>query len=737
MAVTGSLTLGASHKTMGICASTAKVCLALSLLIPTLAIGAQQDTAARLDPVVISVTRGTGRSVLRSPFALSVTQPDSARPGQRHTAIDETLALIPGVAVTNRNNPSQDARISIRGFGARSTFGVRGIRVLRDGMPLTLPDGQTPLDYLSLESVGRVEVIRGAASALYGNASGGVIDIRSATPSPKPLAASVNQWLGENSFERTAFAASGTSARGFYQADAAYSRTDGSRAHSRQRATTAFARTGFTTGSTNFNLTMLALDNPLAENPGALTAEQLRADPSQADGLSVQRNARKAVDQIQVGLSADRAWAGGDAALLLFGGTRTLDNPLTFAIVEVGRHSYGASTHASQSMTFGGLTNRLTIGADLQSQNDLRRNFATCADTIARTSATATCPSITSERGIVTLDQRELVSSAGAYATDELPLGDRFALTTGIRSDLVKFEVQDRLINSANPDDSGKRSMNAVSPVAGMVFRVSPSHSVYANVAGAFETPTATELGNHPDGSAGVNQDLNPQKSVTTEIGAKGYLGVNAHYDAAVYSTRVKDELVPFEIPNSNGRRYFRNAGRTTRRGAEVGGTVTQGPLSLSAAYTYSAFRFDSYRTSGIVYDGNTIPGVPKHHWQSALTASDRFGFAVLESEGAGRLFLDDANTTTGPGYNVANLRFGTILPLRNVGLNITAGVQNLFDRHYAASVAINAARAKYFEPATGRSVFLGVSVSTSQVSDSIKQKRGAVTRPVFIDGSI
>ena len=674
---------------------------------------AQQDTVARLDPVVVTVTRGSGQSILRSPFALSVTQPDSARPGQRHTSIDETLSLIPGVNVTNRNNPSQDARLSIRGFGARSTFGVRGVRILRDGMPLTLPDGQTPLDYLSLESVGRIEVMRGASSALYGNASGGVIDIRSAAPASMPLVATARQLLGGGGFTRSTLVASGTSGSGFYQGDASYTRSDGTRAHSRQRATTGFGRAGIALGATNLNVTVLALDNPLAENPGALSIDELRADPSSADALSVRRNARKAVNQLQVGISADRKWSTGEATVSAFGGARSLDNPLTFAIVEVGRHSYGASAHVAESNVINGFANRLLAGADLQSQNDLRRNFATCADTIRSAAPTATCPSITSDRGIVTLDQRELVSSAGIYASDELSLTNSIAVTAGMRADNVRFEVRDRLISGANPDDSGRRSMGAVTPVAGVLFRLTKNHSAYANIAGAFETPTATELGNRPDGSAGINPDLRPQRSTTTEVGAKGFVADFARYDAAIFSTNVRDELIPFEIPNSNGRRYFRNAGRTRRRGAEAGGEVVRGPMLVMAAYSYSAFHFVSYNSGAITYNGNSIPGTPAHHWQTAIKLSDRVGFAVLEGEGASSVYLDDANSVSGPGYTVANFRIGTSRSPRSSGVSATAGVQNIFDRHYAASVAINAARGKFFEPASTRTFFVGVTVSS------------------------
>ena len=623
--------------------------------------------------------------------------------------------MVPGLTVTNRNNPSQDPRLSIRGFGARSTFGVRGVRVLRDGMPLTLPDGQTPLDYLSLESAGRIEVMRGAASALYGNASGGVIDIRSAAPPPVPIAAKASQWLGDRKFSRTALSAAGSSGADFYQADASFSKSDGTRAHARQRATTGFGRAGTSVGKTDISLSVLALDNPLAQNPGPLTAAELRSDPAMADALSVRRDARKSAKQIQVGLSATRPIGSGEIAASVFEGARSLDNPLTFAIVEIGRHTYGASVHATQSTQLLGAENRFAIGTDLQSQNDLRRNFTTCADTIPLTRPTATCPSIMSERGAVTLDQRELVSSAGVYASDDIALGSRFGVTAGVRADDIRFEVRDRLINTKNPDDSGKRSLGAVSPVLGALMSLAPTHSLYANMSSAFETPTATELGNHPDGSAGINQDLNPQRSVTSELGMKGFFGALLSYDVAAYSTKVKDELVPFEIPNSNGRRYFRNAGRTTRRGAEVGAQLSIGPLSLMGAYTFSAFRFDSYRTGGVVYDGNAIPGLPRSRWQTSLKAANGAGFVVIEGESAGTVFLDDANSVKGSGYTVANFRAGAGLPAGGSRFTVSAGIQNFFDRHYAASIATNAARGKFFEPASTRSFFVGVSLAAAK----------------------
>ena len=673
--------------------------------------GGQQDSATtRLDPVVVTVTRGSGRSLLGSPFALSVTRPDSTRPGQRHTSVDESLALIPGLSTTSRNNPSQDPRLSIRGFGARSAFGVRGVRVLRDGMPLTLPDGQTPLDYMSLESVGRIEVMRGSASALYGNASGGVIDLISAEPAASRLSVDARQWIGDNNFRRSVLAFSGSAARSSYLGDVAHLASDGVRDHSRQRATSGFGRYAYTGDGNRAWVTFLGLHNPLAQNPGALTIEEMYADSETADPQSLRRNARKEVRQVQIGGGFSRDVPGGLFSVSAFGGARSLDNPLPFAVVEIGRHTWGASASVNRAAVIGRVQHRLTVGADFQLMNDLRRNYAACADTVVATAPTANCPDISSERGIVTLDQRERVSSVGVYVSDEADLSRRITASAGIRADDVRFNVTDRLISEANPDDSGSRSLRSISPLLGIVVRVLPLSSVYANVSTAFETPTATELGNQPDGSAGINRELDPQRSVTFELGARGFAS-RFRYDAAIFATRVHDELVPFEIAGSNGRRYFRNAGRTSRHGAEVGGDVTAGPFTAMASWTYSRFRFVDFEAGGADFGGNRIPGIPEHKLQAAVTAGNTRVYGVVESEVAGWSFADDANSFRAPGYSVFHVR-GGLAPFRGSRrLLITAGVQNVLDRAYASSLAVNAARSRFFEPAPPRTVFAGVSV--------------------------
>jgi iron complex outermembrane receptor protein len=674
--------------------------------------GRAQDTVpTRLEPVIVEVGRGAHRSPLDLPFAVTVQTPDSSRPGQRHLSLDETLWLIPGLTVSNRNNPSQDPRISIRGFGARSAFGVRGIRVLRDGIPLTLPDGQTPVDYLDLESVGRVEVMRGSASSLYGNAGGGVLDLRTSDPLSAPFSGAARFWNGGFGSQRMVAKLSGAAQRLGYQTNVARTESDGYRQYSRQRMSNGFARLSLDAHGASYALQWLGMNTPVAENPGALTRAQLELDPRLADPLSIRKRARKAVTQSQLGVTARHAGSRGEIEASAYAATRSLDNPLAFAIVDLGRATSGGSMRATLPFSLLTATHRVTVGTELQLQNDLRRNFTNCNDIPAPTAPTATCPTIGVERGTVTLDQREIISSVGSYVRDELQLGERLILTASARADAVRFRVKDRLISATNPDDSGRRVLDAVSPMVGILARLSASHSAYANVSSAFETPTATELGNQPSGAAGINRDLKPQRSTTYEVGAKGVRASGLQYNVSVFATGVHDELIPFDIPSGGGRRYFRNAGRTSRRGAELGLGLSVGGMELGGAYTYSNYRFIDFTVDTAHYAGNRIPGIPRQTLQASGTWRSAVATFVTEATLADRMAVNDANSESSPGYAIFNARIVTGRSLGRSGAELTLGAQNLFNTRYVSSVSVNAAGGKFYEPGAQRSIYLGLTL--------------------------
>jgi iron complex outermembrane receptor protein len=678
---------------------------------------AAQDSSRALPTVRITATREGPRAPLELPYAITSIPPDSLA-ALRRLGVDELLFAVPGVALANRQNPAQDPRVSIRGFGARSAFGVRGVRVLQDGVPVTLPDGQTPVDALDLEGAGRVDVVRGSASSLYGNAAGGVIDIRSALPSPREAAPYARIVGGNDTPTVTAAGASGTAGAIGYTSSLTRVNGAGYRDYSDQRAargalrlqTDALAGTAFTL-ATRFS------DVTRAQSPGAITRAQFDADPRQADALSVRKQAGKIVRQGDLALTAAHPLgSSGTVDATIFGSGRTLKNPLTFATVDVDRTSGGASVRLSDVASLGMHSLRLGAGADVQWQHDARHEYENCVDA---TATSATCPTGATLRGNLRKDQLELVTSAGPYARAELAVAPALLLSAGVRADAVRFEVQDHLISATNPDDSGERTLHAVSPSFGIIWRAAPLASVYASVSSSFETPTTTELGNKPDGSAGINPELQPQRTLSYEVGSKGLLPfAPVRWDVALFQANARDELVPFDIPNGGGRRYYRNAGQTRRRGGELGVEADAGALGVRVAYSYSRFRYLEYVVGTTSYAGNRIPGVPEHALMT--TASLREGAVTFSATAdvASAMDVDDANSAQAPGRTILGIGASGTVHVGGARLAPLVALQNLGGVRSVGSLSVNATAGKFYEPAPGRTLLVRLALSREDAEE-------------------
>ncbi len=665
---------------------------------------ARTDTLA---PVTVTVARAPASSWLSLPLAITVVRPDSARPGGRDFALESVLAHVPGLVIESRTNPTQDPRISIRGFGSRAAFGVRGVRVMRDGIPLTLADGQTPVDYLELQSVGVIEVLRGSASALYGNAAGGVVELHTAAPPDDPFRPSARAWAGAFGDRRWSASAAGTANGIAYRALLAHTTSEGYRDYARRRATQGVAYTAFPLAGGRATFLALGHDQPVAENPGSLTASELAADPRKAEPQMIRRAAGKEVRQGQLGMTTEWESNGRTIALTVHGSARALDNPLPFAVIDVDRRTGGAGARGVLPLGRGG---RLTVGADVQWMWDDRRNFANCADTVP-TPVSANCPVAGAQRGAIQLDQKESVRSVGPYAMAEAWLTPHLTLLGGVRADAVRYTVRDAMVDASDPDDSGERTVNAVSPMGGVLLRIAPAHALYATVSSAFEAPTTTELANRPDGSAGFNLELESQRSVTVETGVKGIAGV-VQYDVAAFATRVRDELVPFEAPGGSGRRFFRNAGRTTRRGVELSARAILGGGEAGITATVFDFRYAAYALADADFAGRRIPGIPRRRAQAYATARRGSAFFTVEGTVASASFADDANTVNSAGYGVVGLRIGSTSMFGRSWIQPVIGVENLTDRTYVPSLVLNSASGRYFEPAPGRALFASLTVT-------------------------
>jgi iron complex outermembrane recepter protein len=675
---------------------------------------AARDTTRRdstagghLAPITVTAAR-TDVPRDRVPNAISVlTRAEIAR-GRATLGLDESLALVPGVYAANRYNFSLDDRISIRGFGARSAFAVRGVTVLLDGIPQTLPDGQGQLTNLELGETDRIEVLRGSASALYGNAAGGVISIWS-DPVPPRRATMRLQLTGGASgsgrarpWRKWVATTRWRLGRGVGQLTASRLLYAGERQHSEADLRTMNAHVmlpgagGWTTSG------VLELgDDPRADNPGSLTAAELAANPDSADAAYTATAAGKWVRQLQGGVTVRRDFAaGGQASVTAFALGRRLRNPQTYAYIDLTRRVYGVRGTMSRPIAMGGLRQTLTAGFDAQWQHDDRANYANDAGVPG---------------SVASLDQLERVASVGPFVQSALALAPGVTATLGLRYDRIGFHVHDRLVTATNPDDSGDRLMHAWSGSGGLTWRLDRGVTAYANIGSSFETPTTTELANRPDTAGGFNPTLAPQTATSYEIGVRGTAADRVHYSLAVYQAAVRGELIAFEEPTSPGRTFYRNAGQSRHRGVELGAGMTLRPgWSVDASWTCSDFRYTRYTVDAHVLDGRRLPGIPPQ-WANLVLHAHPVGqpaWAELELQHASGYLVDDTLAARTSPWTTAALRAGWNARIGGAPVSPFVAVNNLFDRRYVSSVVINAARGRYFEPAPGRNFYLGVSMA-------------------------
>ena len=670
---------------------------------------------AGLAPITVTVTRAA-TPLEAVAGAVGLVAPPELLRSRAPWGLDQIAATIPGLLAANRFNFSLDQRLSIRGAGARSSFGVRGIKVLLDGIPQTLPDGSTELTNVDLGAAERVEVLRGASSSLYGNASGGVINVstdaspavgfagewrmlagtfsRSQVPVLGGPALTWARWQAVSRFRAGPGSAALTISRFTY---------DGERQHSAADLRDVTARYRVPLGPRlKLAVTARLGDDPLADNPGALTAAELARNPDSAAAINLQQHAGKDVTQFQAAVTLRReAPSGSTAELSVFGIARNLSNPQTFAWIRLHRRAYGVRASLTQPLSPWGLVMRVTAGLDAEQQRDDRLNVGNqggMPDTVRQ------------------LDQVERLTEVGPFAQVAMPLGLRTVLTVGGRYDWTAFDVRDRLVTPTNPDDSGRRLMHSPSGFVGATHRLSGAVELYANLGTAFETPTATELANRPDTAGGFNPTLRPQHTVSVEAGARGAIGERLHYSLAAYRAAVRDELIPYQVPGSAGRVFYQNAGRSRHQGVETGADLAiLAGLTVTATWTWTDLRYTSYVANGKDLSGQPIPGVPAQwlHLLWRLRPGFARGFwAEVEQTHASGVLVDDTLPTRTSPWTTVDLRLGWDGAGLGLRLHPFLGLYNVFDTRYVGSVVINAARGRYYEPAPGRNGYLGLEAS-------------------------
>jgi iron complex outermembrane receptor protein len=688
---------------------------------PTLALGATalaQEPAATQTPFEEIVVTATllERTLDKTPAAVSVVEEDDIQLARQQLALDESLSRVPGLFMQNRYNFAQDLRLSIRGFGARGQFGIRGVKVLVDGIPETLPDGLGSVDSIDLGATSQIEVIRGPSSALYGNASGGVISLTSEGGRDVPQA-ELRVAAGGYEFAKSQLKFGGETERLNYLISVSDQELEGYRAQSTYENKLLSGRFDVDLGGDRNLLTVVSFtDQPVSDDPGGLTAAVLTGavNPRSAAPNNVLFDAGESLEQQRLGfVYTTPAGERGTITARNYYAWRDFGNLLPVGPqgqVDLERDFVGGGVSYTYEGFWLDRPNRFITGVDFDDQSDDRLRYDNSAGGV---------------RGPLGFDQNEHVTSYGVFLQNELSVSERVQLSFGVRYDEVEFEVTDRWFNNTtldNPsgDDSGSKTFTNTSPMVGLVVELTDDVNFYTTYSSAFETPTTTEFA-VPGGGGGFNQALVPQEASNFEIGLRSAIGENQRYEIALFTIDVEDELIGSEIPASPGRFSFENAGETSRDGLELSWIANPTErIETTVSYTYSDFKFEQFienitiaNPAGNDRSGNVIPGTPENLLFAEFSyRAPRGWFIAADALYVDEQFGDTGNVVVIPDYTLANLRMGYDIELDSLVLAPFIGVNNLSDETYTANVRINAAANRYFEPGPGRTGYGGISVN-------------------------
>ena len=662
----------------------------------------QEAESDALDEIVVVATR-TESSVRDVARSVSVVNKERIQNATQQLGLDESLAGVPGLYIQNRYNFSGDLRVSLRGFGARSSFGIRGIKIFVDGIPETLPDGQSGVDSIDLGSAQSIEVLRGPASSLYGNASGGVIAVSSELGESEPFVEGKIA-AGEFGFQQYGLKAAGQINATDYLFNISRTELDGYRDHAKFRGTQLNGRLGIPLNENDRLLVAMNLaDQPEAQDPGGINAAQAALDPSSARDRNILFDAGETVEQQKLGFVYERERSSGTLTVRNHYVWRDFANRLPFTdggAVDLDRFFFGLGAQYSLGDSLPDAVG-LLFGIDYDRQDDDRQRFDNNDGVI----------------GAQTFDQNEQVDSTGIFIQGEYRLNDAWTLQAGLRYDELSYDVSDRFLSDG--DDSGTLDFDELSPSLGVNYKFAAG-VLFASYSSGFETPTTTELAN-PDGSGGFNQSLRPQLADNFEIGYKGGRE-NLFYEVSLFQIDLEDELVPFELAEFPGRTFFSNATTSDRTGLETAVSwQNHSGFGIDASFTWSDFKFESFiDDNGNDFSGNQLPGLPRQFGYLGFSYSGDNGFSgVLETVYSGDLYADNANLVKVSSYTVANLRFSIDIPSGKWLFRTYAGINNLFDESYNNNIRINAFGGRYFEPAPGRNVYVGIIVNHASTRSS------------------
>ena len=698
----------------------ASLCAAGATLLAPAARADQTDQASvpLADVVVVSASRIEHNS-FDLPAAIDVVDAARIADGQMRVNASEALAAVPGLVAQNRQNYAQDLQISSRGFGARSAFGVRGVRLISDGVPATMPDGQGQPSAFNLDMAERIEVLRGPFSAIYGNHSGGVIQLFTRDGQGRPTL-DVNVAAGSDGARKTDVSAQGSSGALGYVLDASRFDTDGFRDHSAATRDQAFAKlTMRPVDGAKLTLVANALRQDGTQDPLGATWATYQRDPraGEIDATDTQApkrsfaeryNTRKDIAHTQAGLAWDQRFGDDRLHVMVYGGNRQVTQYQAFSrafqsasthsggVVDFDRDFYGADINWVNARPFGAGKLTTTFGLDVGRSTDQRKGYENFIGTQFGV------------QGAPRRDEEDKLSSVDPYLQAEWQAGP-WVLTGGVRHTRLSVEVADRFL--ANGNDSGSVTYSHTTPVLGALYKINPVLNVYASAARGFETPTLNELFYSGTGG-GFNFNLRAARSTHLEGGLKAIVAPSTRINASLFQVRTSDELVVDSA--AGGRTSYKNASKTLRQGAELAVDSALG-AGLSTRLAVTALRAVYDQGFGSVVAGSRLPGVPNANLFAELAwkdASDRIG-AALEATASSRIYAEDANSEIpAPGYGLLNARINAKQAAGAWRFKQFVRVNNLLDRTYVGSLVVGDTNKRYYEAAPGRNWMAGASVA-------------------------
>ena len=685
-----------------------------ALLLPLIAAAQAAD-----EQTMVVTAAPTTVSELDTPAAVSVVNGDEMRQAAPRVNLSESLGAVPGLQVQNRQNYAQDLQLSIRGFGSRSTYGVRGLRIYVDGIPATMPDGQGQTSNIDIGSVDTIEVLRGPFSALYGNSSGGVINVTSQTGTQPPTV-EASSYYGSFGTWHYGMKATGAVGDGSHAGDVDYTvstnrfTTHGYRDHSGARKNLANARLGVRINDVSKLTLLLNSVDIKANDAGGLTADEWRDNPRQSP-RGDQYNTRKNTRQTQAGLRYERQLsAQDDLSVMMYAGEREttqfqsiprapqLKPSHAGGVIDLTRHYQGIDTR---------LTHRgellvpvtLTAGLDYENMSERRKGYENFVMVNG-------APQY-GEQGALRRNERNLMWNIDPYLQTQWQLTEKLSLDAGVRYSSVWFDSNDYYITPGNGDDSGDASYHKWLPAGSLKYALTDAWNVYLSAGRGFETPTINELSYRSDNQSGLNFGLKPSTNDTVEIGSKTRIG-NGLFTAALFQTNTDNEIVVDS--SSGGRTSYKNAGKTRRQGMELGLDQQFGESwRLKAAWTWLDATYRTNVCDDASCNGNRIPGIARNMGYASFGYQPEQGwYAGSDIRYMSDIMANDENTAKAPSWTVVGLTTGYKWSYGRMDMDLFGRIDNLFDREYVGSVIVNESNGRYYEPAPGRNYGIGLNLA-------------------------